>query len=214
MEFNRRRFVSSLVALGATLTVAGPLAAQTVGNDYTLITPVQPTDEPGKIEVVEFFSYGCPHCADFNPLLNAWAAKLPADVVLKKVPVSFGRAAWGNAAKLYHALEITGDLKRLETEVFRAIHSDRTNLFDERTIIDWVSARGVDRKKFSDAFASFGVMSKVKRGDQMAQAFKIEGVPAMAVDGKYLIKANGFEAQLANADKLIAKARGEKGGNK
>jgi protein dithiol oxidoreductase (disulfide-forming) len=112
MEFDRRRFVSSLVAFGATLTVAGPLAAQTAGSEFTLINPrFSQRDDPGKIEVVEFFSYGCPHCADFNPLLNAWAAKLPADVVLKKVPVSFGRAAWANAAKLYHALEITGDHK-------------------------------------------------------------------------------------------------------
>ncbi|WP_306606442.1 thiol:disulfide interchange protein DsbA/DsbL [Azonexus sp.] len=214
MEFNRRRFVSSLVAFGATLTVAGPLAAQTAGSEFTLVTPVQPTDDPGKIEVVEFFSYGCPHCADFNPLLNAWAAKLPADVVLKKVPVSFGRAAWGNAAKLYHALEVTGEVKRLETDVFRAIHNERTNLFDERTITDWVAARGVDRKKFSDAFASFGVQSKVKRGDQMAQAFKIEGVPALAIDGKYLVKSNDFNAQLSIADKLIAKARSEKSGKK
>lgn len=214
MEFDRRRFVSSMVALGATLTVAGPLAAQTAGSDFTLINPAQPVDDPGKIEVIEFFSYGCPHCSDFNPLLNAWAAKLPADVVLKKVPVSFGRAAWANAARLYHALEVTGDHKRLESDIFRAIHGERTNLFDERTIVDWVAARGVDRKKFTDAFSSFGVMSKVKRGDQMAQAFRIEGVPALGVDGKYLVKANGFEAQLASADKLIARARSEKSGKK
>ena len=214
MEFNRRRFVSSLVVLGTSLTVANPLIAQTAGTDYTLVTPPQPTDDPGKIEVLEFFSYGCPHCADFNPLLNAWAAKLPADVVLKKAPVSFGRAAWANAAKLYLALEITGDVKRLETDIFRAIHNDRTNLFDERTIIDWVAARGVDRKKFTDTFASFGVQSKVKRIDQMAQAFKIEGVPALGVDGKYLVKSNDFQSQLAIADKLIAKARSEKSGKK
>jgi protein dithiol oxidoreductase (disulfide-forming) len=214
MEFNRRRFVSSMLALGASLTVATPLAAQTAASDFTLINPPQPVDDPRKIEVVEFFSYGCPHCADFNPLLNLWAAKLPADVVLKKVPVSFGRAAWANAARLYHALEVTGDQKRLETDIFRAIHGERTNLFDERTIIDWVSARGVDRKKFTDAFSSFGVMSKVKRGDQMAQAFRIEGVPALGVDGKYLVKANSLEAQLASADKLIARARSEKSGKK
>jgi thiol:disulfide interchange protein DsbA len=214
MEFDRRRFVSSMVALGATLTVAAPLAAQTAGSDFVLINPAQPLDDPGKVEVVEFFSYGCPHCSDFNPLLNLWAAKLPADVVLKKVPVSFGRAAWANAARLYHALEITGDHKRLESDIFRAIHSERTNLFDERTIVDWVAARGVDRKKFTDAFSSFGVMSKVKRGDQMAQAFRIEGVPALGIDGKYLVKANGFEAQLASADKLIARARSEKSGKK
>jgi len=214
MEFNRRRFVASAIAMGATLSIAGPLAAQTEGREFAVLNPLVPTDAPGKIEVLEFFSYGCPHCADFNPLLNLWAAKLPADVVLKKVPVSFGRAAWGNAAKLFYALEITGDLKRLEADVFKAIHQERTNLFDEKTITSWVAARGVDRKKFTDAFGSFGVQSKVRRGDQMAQAYKIEGVPAMGVDGKYLIATLPFEQQLAVADKLIARARSEKSGKK
>lgn len=214
MEFSRRRFVTSAIAMGATLSVAGPLAAQTAGRDFVMINPVQPTDDAAKIEVVEFFSYGCPHCADFNPLLNLWAAGLPADVVLKKVPVSFGRAAWSNAAKLYYALEITGDLKRLEADVFKAIHQERTNLFDEKTAAGWVAARGVDRKKFTDAFGSFGVQSKVRRGDQMAAGFKIEGVPAMAVDGKFLIATLQFEQQLAVADKLIARVRSEKAGKK
>ncbi|MDX9944961.1 MAG: thiol:disulfide interchange protein DsbA/DsbL [Azonexus sp.] len=214
MESARRRFLSSALALGATMSVFAPLFAQTAGREFNPINPIQPTDDPSKVEVVEFFSYGCPHCADFNPLLNLWAAKLPADVVLKKVPVSFGRAAWANAAKLYYALEVTGDLKRLEGDVFKAIHQERTNLFDEKTINTWVAARGVDGKKFSEAFGSFGVMSKLRRGDQMAQAFKIEGVPALAVDGKFLIAAMGFEQQLATADKLIARARSEKSGKK
>ncbi len=214
MESARRRFLSSALALGATMSVSAPLFAQTAGREFNPINPIQPTDDPSKIEVVEFFSYGCPHCADFNPLLNLWAAKLPADVVLKKVPVSFGRAAWANAAKLYYALEVTGDLKRLEGDVFKAIHQERTNLFDEKTINSWVAARGVDSKKFSEAFGSFGVMSKLRRGDQMAQGYKIEGVPAMAVDGKFLIAAMGFEQQLATADKLIARARSEKSGKK
>jgi len=214
MEFSRRRFVASAIAMGATLSVAGPLAAQTAGREFVVLNPVVPTDAPGKVEVVEFFSYGCPHCGDFNPLLNLWAAKLPADVVLKKVPVSFGRAAWGNAAKLFYALEVTGDLKRLESDVFKAIHQERTNLFDEKTIVSWVAARGVDRKKFTDAFGSFGVQSKLRRGDQMAAAYKIEGVPALAVDGKFLIATLPFEQQLAVADKLIARARSEKAGKK
>jgi protein dithiol oxidoreductase (disulfide-forming) len=214
MEFSRRRFVASAIAMGATFSIAGPLAAQTAGRDFVVLNPPVSTDHAAKIEVVEFFSYGCPHCGDFNPLLNLWAAKLPADVVLKKIPVSFGRAAWGNAAKLFYALEITGDLKRLESDVFKAIHQERTNLFDEKTIVSWVSARGVDRKKFTEAFGSFGVQSKLRRGDQMAAAYKIEGVPALAVDGKFLVGSLPFEQQLAVADKLIARARSEKAGKK
>jgi len=212
MKFARRSFVSSIFALVAALTVAIPSFAQTVGKDYTMISPAQPTEDANKIEVIEFFSYGCPHCADFNPLLHAWAAKLPGDVVLKKVPITFGRAAWANIARLYYALKVTGDFERLDGEVFKAIHNDRVNLFDEKSLFEWVAKKGVDQKKFAEAFSSFGVMSQVKRGDQLAQAYKIQGVPALAIDGKYLVGGKDFNEQLAIADKLIAKARSEKSG--
>ncbi|MGB8545819.1 MAG: thiol:disulfide interchange protein DsbA/DsbL [Azonexus sp.] len=214
MKFARRSFVTTIFALGAALTVAMPSSAQTAGKDYTLISPAQPTEDAGKIEVLEFFSYGCPHCADFNPLVTAWAAKLPGDVVFRKVPITFGRAAWANIAKLYYALKVTGDLDRLESDVFKAIHNDRINLFDEKSLLEWAAKKGVDQKKFAEAFNSFGVMSQVKRGDQMAQAYKIQGVPALAVDGKYLVGGKDFNEQLAIADKLIAKARSEKSGKK
>ena len=214
MSFARRNFVRSIFALSAALTVAMPALAQTAGKDYTPITPAQPTDDAAKIEVLEFFSYGCPHCSDFHPLISAWAAKQPGDVVFKRVPVSFGRAAWANAAKLYYTLEATGDLAKLDGDVFKAIHNDRTNLFDEKAILEWVTKKGVDPKKFSETFNSFGVMSKVKRGDQLAQSYKISGVPAVAVDGKYLVGGQSFGEVLGTADKLIAKARAEKPGKK
>ncbi len=212
MKFARRIFLSA--ALGAALTVSMSSFAQSAGKDYTPISPVQPTEDGAKIEVLEFFSYGCPHCSDFNPILHAWAGKLPADVVVKKVPVTFGRAAWGNVAKLYYTLEITGDLSRLEADVFKAIHQERANLFDEKTLTEWVVKKGVDQKKFTETFSSFGVMSKVKRADQMAQAYKIQGVPALAVEGKYLVGGKDFNEALAITDKLIAKARSEKSGKK
>ena len=214
MRFDRRTFFVGLFAFAATLTAALPVAAQTAGKDYTPIVPAQPTEEAAKIEVLEFFSYGCPHCSDFHPLLAQWAAKQPGDVVVRKVPITFGRAAWANAARLYYALEATGDLARLDGDVFKAIHSDRVNLFEENAIKEWVAKKGVDPKKFADAFSSFGVMSKVKRGDQLAQAYKIQGVPALAVDGKYLVGGQSFGEVLAIADKLIAKARAEKSAKK
>ena len=93
MKFDRRSFVAAFFALGTALTVTSPSFAQTAGKDYTLITPAQPSDDPAKIEVLEFFSYGCPHCSDFHPLISAWSAKLPTDVVFKRVPITFGRAA-------------------------------------------------------------------------------------------------------------------------
>jgi thiol:disulfide interchange protein DsbA len=212
MKSARRKFFG--VALGAALAISLPAMAQTAGKEYLPIVPAQPTDEPAKIEVLEFFSYGCPHCSDFHPLISAWAAKLPADVVFKRVPVTFGRAAWANIARLYYTLEATGDLARLDGEVFKAIHNDRINLFEEQGLVDWVAKKGVDQKKFRETFNSFGVMSKVKRGDQLAQSYKISGVPALAVDGKYMINGKDFAEQLANADKMIAKARSEKSGKK
>ncbi len=214
MKSARRHFVGSVLALGAALTVPMPALAQTMGQDYTPITPAQPTENAGKIEVLEFFSYGCPHCADFNPLLSAWVAKLPSDVVVRKVPVSFGRAAWANIAKLYYALEITGDQQRLEADIFKAVHGERVNLFDDKTMAEWVAKKGVDAKKFADAYNSFGVMSKVKRADQMAQAYKISGVPTLTIEGKYQVGGRDFNDALAIADKLIVKMRGEKAGKK
>jgi protein dithiol oxidoreductase (disulfide-forming) len=210
MKHSRRGFTGFVFALFFGLTVAAPSFGQ--GAPYTPINPAQPTEDAGKIEVLEFFSYGCPHCADFNPLLTAWVAKQPADVVVRKVPITFGRAAWANIAKLYYTLEITGDLRRLEADVFTAIHGERANLFDEKTLTDWVVKKGVDPKKFVEPFNSFGVMSKVKRGDQMAQAYKITGVPALTVEGKYLVGDVSFNEKLVVADKLIAQARSEKSG--
>lgn len=212
MKLARRTFLG--VAIGAALAISVPAIAQTAGKDYTPISPAQPTDDPAKIEVLEFFSYGCPHCSDFHPVISAWAAKLPGDVVFRRVPVSFGRAAWANAARLYYTLEATGELARLDGEVFKAIHSDRINLFEEKAILEWVAKKGVDQKKFTEAFNSFGVMSKVKRGDQLAQAYKIQGVPSVAVDGKYLVGGKDFSDVLAITDKLVAKVRSEKPGKK
>lgn len=214
MSLSRRAFVAALSGASALWLASGPVLAQVAGKDYAPINPVQATENPSKVEVVEFFSYGCPHCADLHPLLTSWAARQPADVVVRKIPVTFGRAAWANIAKLYYTLEITGDLARLESDIFRAIHQERTNLFDERVLTDWVAAKGVDRKRFADTFGSFGVQSKVRRGDQMAQAYRIQGVPALAVDGKFMVDGAGFPEMLANADKLIVKARAEKAGKK
>jgi len=214
MYLQRRGFIRSLAVLAAALSFSAGAAAQSAGRDYTAIEPAQPTDSPAKVEVVEFFSYGCPHCNDFNGLVSAWAAKLPADVTFKRVPVSFGRPAWANVGRLYYALEVTGDLARLDGEVFKAIHTDRVNMFDERTMKEWIAKKGVDPRKFDEAFASFGVMSKMKRAEAMTQSYKIQGVPAIAVEGKYLVGGRDFNDTLAITDKLIVKARAEKAGKK
>ena len=123
MQPARRALLGVTVAFALTVSISS--LAQTAGKDYTPISPAQPTDDPAKIEVLEFFSYGCPHCSDFHPLISSWAAKLPGDVVLKRVPITFGRAAWANIAKLYYALEATSDLARLDTTIASACSTKR-----------------------------------------------------------------------------------------
>ncbi len=208
----RRRFQGFAAAslLLACLPANAAAPAVQAGVDYLPVDPPQPTDSAGKIEVLEFFSYGCPHCGDLNPLLKAWAARLPADVVLRRVPVSFGRAAWANLAKLYYALEITGDLARLDDPVFTAVNKERANLFTERTIIDWVAARGIDRKRFADAFASFGVASQLARSDDLVKRYRIDAVPRLTVAGRYNVvaqRAKGFEDMLALTGRIVDLAR-------
>ena len=207
--FARRQFLAALFALVAVFSVH----AQTAGKDYTPIAPAQPTDEPGKIEIVEFFSYGCPHCYEFYPQLSAWAAKLPADVVIKKVPVNFN-SYFAAIAPFYYALEITGDLARLDANVFKTIHVDGNRLADPKSRAEWAQKNGVNVQKFEEAYKSFGVLSKVKRAEQMTAAYKVTGVPALAVEGKYLVGGKDFADALAITDKLIAKARSEKAGKK
>lgn len=181
-----------------------------VGRDYVLIEPAQTTDNPAKIEVIEFFSYACPHCANLDPHINSWAGKLPSDVVFKRVPVSFNDAYYKRMARFYYTLETIGELERLHTAVFSALNRGVT-LKDDKSILEWVTAQGVDAKKFSDAFNSYDVVvSKTNRANQMAQASKIQGVPALVVDGRYLVTGKEVKSQLellALTDKVIQKAR-------
>lgn len=212
----KRSFLNTVAGLAAALVLGSSAAhAQqlTQGRDYAPISPAQPGDNPAKIEIVEFFSYGCPHCKDFHPLVSKWAAALPADVSFKRVPVSFGRAQWFNLSRLYYAAEAIGELGRLDDAAFIALHDKNVKLYDDATINKFAVQQGVDGRKFADAYNSFGVKSKAQRGDQMAQAYKIQGVPAMAVDGRYLVLNEGlksYEDLLARTDALIARARAER----
>jgi len=202
-----------LAAIALTLLPFAAQAQLAVGRDYALIDPAQPTDNPAKIEVIEFFSYACPHCSDLNPYVVKWAAKLPADVAFRRVPVGFGNPFYQLMAKFYYSLEAIGEVKRLDTAVFNAIHEKGLKLVDDKSLMDWVTAQGVDAKTFSDAYNSFGVISKIKRAEQLAQASKIRGVPAMVVDGRYLVVGQDIKSHaelLALTDKVIDKRRSER----
>jgi thiol:disulfide interchange protein DsbA len=201
--------LASVVCLAAAASAQEPQA----GRDYTEVVPQQPTNDPKRVVVTEFFSYMCPHCFAFNAPLTIWASKLPKDVLFERVAVVFGRQPWQKPAQLYYALQSIGKAEELSPAVFGALHVERADWQTDAQIIDWVAAHGVKRDEFAAAFNSFSMRSFVARGDQLATAHKLRGVPTLVVDGKYAVAIEDrgdFGAQLAVVDRLIAKARAEK----
>ena len=211
MNISRRQFNRlALAALGISVLPAGAVALQQ-DRDYTLILPPQPGDVAGQIEVLEFFSYGCPHCMEFHPLVKQWETTLPPDVNFRRVPVSFGRAAWSNLARLYYTLDNIGELARLDDAVFHAIHKQRTSLYTDKAILQWVGQQGVDEARFRAVYDSFGMNARLKRGEQLTHNHKVQGVPLLTVAGRYAVtgqSAQGYADLLHIADRLIAQARG------
>jgi thiol:disulfide interchange protein DsbA len=195
-----------LAVIATIANAAGPVA----DRDYSVLKPAQRTDSPGKIEVIEFFSYGCPHCANVHPRVSAWLAKLPEDVAFKRVPVSFGRPQWANFARTYYALESVGQTAKVESALYEAIHTHRLQLNDEASITAWMGKHGVDPAAFRAAFTSFGVNTKVGNADKMTRDYRISGVPTFTVAGRYVVIAPSEAQTLAATDAIIAMARGEK----
>ncbi|MCC7115630.1 MAG: thiol:disulfide interchange protein DsbA/DsbL [Burkholderiales bacterium] len=211
----RRSALAALVALVAlaAISVAPPSGAQPAeGREYQRLKNPQAVDTGRRIEVIEFFSYGCPHCADLEPHLNAWFKRMPADVQFKRVPVMF-QQAWENLARVYYTLESLGEEHRLSPDVFQAIHGARNNLATEQRFFDWAATKGLDRKKVEDTYRSFGVNGKVARAKQIAQAYNVQSVPLVIVDGKFQASSDraGGHSELPNAiDAAVAKARAER----
>ncbi len=202
-----KRLITCLIVLfAAGLAYAQPKA----GVEYRELSSAQPTDAAGKIEVIEFFWYGCPHCYNFEPVIEPWVKKLPKNVQFRRVPAIFN-AEWEQGARAYYALEAIGEGERLHKPLFDAVHKDtRLKVANEAALTEWLGKQGVDTKKFAAAYRSFSVESKVKRAGQLTQAYKIEGVPAMAVNGKYVVitdNIKSFEQMLAVADYLVDQTR-------
>lgn len=197
------------------LLVSVSAHAATEGQEYMRLSPPQPTDTgPRKVEVLEVFSYACPHCAHLAPLIEPWAKKLPPQVVFKRIPVSFGRDQWAIMARTYYTLEALHLTDRLHTGIFQAIHEQRIDLFSEDTLFSWMEKQGVDRKKFISTFNSFAVQSEVQRGDQRAMALGIDSVPTIFVDGRFVTSpsmAGGNEAVIPVLDALVRQAMKDKG---
>jgi len=198
----------AILALAAALVLPQQGQATEVGKDYLVISPAQPTDvKKGQVEVLEFFWYRCPHCFDLEPELNAWARKLPKGVVLRKVP-GILNPSWAALARAYYALEALGMLEKLHGEVFDAIHVKGMDLNPPEQFFDWAVTKGVDRRHIADAYNSFAVNTKVMRAQQLTNAFRLNGVPAFAVNGKFVTSAyltGGNPSLFKTLDELIAK---------
>jgi thiol:disulfide interchange protein DsbA len=203
----------SALRILAVLTFAAFAAtaqAQVENQDYVKLVPAQTPQTKGKVEVIEFFSYMCPHCEALHPLLTKWAAQLPSNAVLVKVPVAFGRRDWGLMVRTYYTLQHTGDLARLDEPLFKAIHKEHQRFSDEDSITAWVAQHGVDAGKFREVFNSFDISTKASRADQLSRDYKINGVPHLTVDGKYSVTGRTYEDMLKIARQLVDKSAAEK----
>ena len=192
----------SLVAL-AFLPLSTSLQASIIaGHDYVVLGVPQRQESKGKIEVMEFFSWGCPHCYEFYPKLSRWLATVPK-ASLKRVPVGIGHPEWEALAKAYYALESMGDVDRLDSQIFEDIHRNHVWLYDEKSIAAWVGKHGVDVAKFTAAYRSFGVNTSQAQAEQKAMEYRIPGVPTLAIAGKYTVSGDQ-EKMLTTSMQLIA----------
>jgi thiol:disulfide interchange protein DsbA len=200
-----------LFAAFALLALSGLAAAQ--GKfAYTELKPVQPTEAAGKVEVLEFFWYGCPHCYNLEPVLETWLKKKPADVQFRRVPAVFNER-WAHDAAIFYTFEALGILDKIHKPFFDAIHRDRLRSDDQQSMVQWLQKNGVDSNRFFDTMKSFGVQSKLRRATQLTVAYRIDGTPAMAVQGRYTVSAEqgrSREGMIETVDYLVDIARKQK----
>ncbi|MGC2047513.1 MAG: thiol:disulfide interchange protein DsbA/DsbL [Gallionella sp.] len=179
------KYIKGLMFVAALFICSTAFAAVELGRDYKLLNPPQPTDSK-KIEVLEFFFYGCSHCFHLHTPLTAWEKTKPKDVELMFVPTIF-RDSMEPMARTMYALQSMGEFDKLHDALYRAWNVDNLELFDEASITDFVAKHGVDRAKFSAAYNSFSMQSNVVRARQMVRGYRVNGTPTLVVDGKYVI---------------------------
>ena len=212
----RRQFTSlgTTALAGAMLghlpaSLAQP-AAFKAGTDYMVLSKALPTEATkGKIEVLEFFWYNCPHCNAFEPSLSAWSKKLPKDVELRRVPVRF-RETFEGQQRAYYVLEALGKVEELQAKMFAAIHVEKQTLEKQDALVVWAEKNGIPAAKFNELFNSFSVVSKARRAAQLQEQFKVEGVPALGIGGRFYVDgslAGSMERALQITDFLIGEIR-------
>lgn len=211
----RREFSAGAAGLLGAAALGLPTLAQAQrkfedGRDFKTLSKPQPTEAgAGRIEVIEFFWYSCPHCNAFEPKLEAWIKKIPADVTIRRIPVAF-RDDFVPQQRLFYTLEAMGKLDELHGKVFNAIHLERLPLNREDGILEWVGKMGVDKAKFKEQYNSFSVSTKARKATQTQDSFKVQGVPALGIAGRFYTDgtlAGNMDRALQITDYLIAEAR-------
>lgn len=211
----RREFSITTAALSlstACLSTIGHAQAKAPqeGADYLALDKPAPTEAgAGKIEVVEFFWYSCGHCNRFEPQLDEWAKKVAKDVVLRRAPVAF-KPDFEPQQRLYFVLEAMGRVGDLHKKVFSAIHVDKQLLNTVEQVTDWAVSQGVNKAKFTEAYNSFPVATKARKATLLQEAYKVDGVPALGVAGRFYTSgsvAQTMERALLVTDHLIGLAR-------
>lgn len=203
--------VAATASLGAFATTAQAQGqAPREGTDYLVLDKRAPVEAPaGKVEVVEFFWYSCPHCHRFEPALEEWIRKAPKDVVVRRAPVAF-RPDFEPQQRLYYVLEALGKVDELHKKVFYAIHVEKQALNTADLIAAWAEKQGINKAKFVETYNSFSVATKARKATQLQDAYKIDGVPALGIAGRYFTSgsvAQTMERALLVTDHLIAQAR-------
>lgn len=196
-------------ALGLLLISTMASAAIEAGKDYRVLPKPQPVADPGKVEVVEFFSYSCIHCLNLDAPLNAWSKRLPADVSFRKEHVVWGKNMEG-LAKLFATVKLDAKREQLQPAAFQAVMQQRVNLGDEAVLGDWIKKQpGVNAAAFMQNYRSFGVSSYAGRAAQMTRDYAVQGTPMVVVGGKYAVEPAEPARLLQVVDELIAKVRAE-----
>ena len=216
-EFSISAVATAASAAAASLGLGGAARAQgkapQEGTDYLTLDKAAPTEAPaGTIEVVEFFWYSCPHCNAFEPQLESWIKKLPKDVVVRRVPVSF-RPDFEPQQRLYYVLESMGKVEEMQMKVFKAIHLERQPLTNSEQITAWAEKQGINQAKFVEAYNSFPVVTKVRKATQLQDRYKVQGVPALGIAGRFYTdgtQAGTMERALGVAEYLVGVVRKSK----
>jgi thiol:disulfide interchange protein DsbA len=205
----RREFTLGLGAASLLPRLVQAATDLVEGKNFNSVQPPVPVAIAGKIEVIEFFGYWCPHCNEFEPTLEAWVGKLPAAVNFRRIPVAWqpGQVPY---QKLFFALEVLGQLETLHRKAFYAVHVQGLRFDNDAGLAAFAAANGLDRAKLVDTMNGFAVSSKVRIANQLSAAYRIDGVPTLAVNGRFMTSpelAGGEERALQVANALILKSQ-------